>query len=112
MKKFVEFNPTKNDIKRYIHFKSAEKSFKNNVYEVLLNQLGKYIHLRIHRIDNKPIHNCLELQEIKNKVLGENVIAIEVYPKQVDYKNGSHTYHLWTWKNIEVPNLKNFKRYH
>ena len=45
------------------------------------------------------------LQEIKNDLFGKDVIAIEVYPKQDQFWDGSNTYHIWTWKTLEVPNL-------
>ena len=51
------------------------------------------------------------MQEIKNDLLGKDTIAIEVYPKECDFKDGSNTYHLWTWKDIKVPNLLGLYQY-
>ena len=42
-----------------------------------------------------------ELQKVKNIVWGDDVIAIEVYPRQVDCINIKHTRHLWTSKEIQ-----------
>ena len=51
------------------------------------------------------------LQEIKDDLLGADVSAIEIFPKKDDLCNGSNTRHLWTWKDIVLPNLTNMKGY-
>ena len=80
-------------------------------YDILFDEVGGFKHLRISRIDNKSIHNFMDMQEIKNDLWGEDTVAVEVYPKQHDFKNGSNTYHLWTWNNIMVPNLAELYKY-
>ena len=53
----------------------------------------------------------MDLQEIKNDLLGEDVMAVEVFPKKDDLCNESNTCHLWTWKGIELPNLIDIEGY-
>jgi hypothetical protein len=84
---------------------------EDGIYDILFDEIRGFKHLRICRIDRKPIHNFMDMQEIKNDLWGEDVIAIEVYPKQSDFKNGSNTYHLWTWSGIYVPNLAQLYEY-
>ena len=64
-------------------------------------------HFRIIGRDKKPIHNWMDMQEIKNVIWGEEVVAIEVFPAHSQFKDGSNTYHLWTWDGLkeQVPNL-------
>ena len=111
--KYDIFSPTELDIKKNPHFQNLLKCWQTQcgTYHILYSCIGKYIHLRIQRIDNKPVHNYMDFQQIKNDLLGEDVIAIEIYPKKSDFKNGSHTYHLWTWEGIETPNLADFPKY-
>jgi hypothetical protein len=109
---YLEFTPTALDIERYPHLKNGScYRTGDGIYEMVLNKIDKYTHLRIHRVDDAPVHDFMDLYEIKNRILGEDVIAVEAYPKKSDFKNGSHTYHLWTWDNIETPNLSNFPKY-
>ena len=46
------------------------------------------------------------LQSIKNKVVGESVLAVEVYPKQEKLRNGTHCRHLWVLDGQPAPDLK------
>lgn len=81
----------------------------NEKYLVYLNITGRddeLVHLRIRRLDDKPITNFAFLQEVKNKLLGENVVAIQVFPKTEDYIDNSNTYHLFVVQEFEAPNLK------
>lgn len=94
------------------HLNTVQEAYVvDDVYKVYIAYTGKYTHIRIRRIDNQPIHNFGDFQEIKNQFLGENAVAIEVYPKVSDYVNNSNTYHLFSWKGMEVPNLKELYEY-
>lgn len=108
----IRFTPTAADIKRYPHLANGD-CFKDtsNTYECIVCRVDKYTHLKIHRIDDRPVHNYLDFQKIKNGLLGEEVVAVEVYPKQSDFKDGSHTYHIWTWEGIQTPNLAAMPKY-
>jgi hypothetical protein len=111
--KVTEYQPTEQDKINNLHFVTANKCFKSEKYLIFLIEGEKYKHLKITRVDKKPIHNCLDMQEIKNRVLGNNTVAIEVYPAKKEFVNGSNTYHLWNWEGMrDIPNLKNMRRYH
>lgn len=91
------------------HLKNIKKCWQTEVYDILYEKVENYEHLLIQRIDSQPIHNYMDIQEIKNDLLGEDVVAVEVYPKKEDLKNGANVYHLWTWEGISVPNLMRIK---
>jgi hypothetical protein len=87
------------------------KCWQTTIYEILYDEPKGFKHLRISRVDGEPIRSWKDIQEIKNDLLGEDVVAIEVFPKQCDFVNGSNTYHIWTWDGIEVPNLEELYTY-
>ncbi|MEL8055059.1 MAG: hypothetical protein AAGK66_02800 [Pseudomonadota bacterium] len=51
-----------------------------------------------------------ELQAIKNDQIGENVIAIEVYPPENEVINKGNVRHLWRWDAYSdpIPNLHDY----
>jgi hypothetical protein len=108
------YNPTEKDKEKNLHFVAATKCFKSvdGKYLIFFIQGEKYRHLKITRKDGKPIHNYMDIQEIKNIVFGASTVAVEIYPRKKELVNGSNTYHLWTWDGIDVPNLKLLPRYH
>ena len=54
-------------------------------------------HLSIERRDGKEIKARWDtIQMIKNEYLGEDVLAIEMYPSEVDVINEVNRRHLWT----------------
>lgn len=76
------------------------------LYEKIVDDLGREVeHIMITQIDYGVVKSWMDMQEIKNYVLGEEAIAIEVFPSSEQLRNGSNTRHLWSWKGIEVPNL-------
>ena len=100
------------NIKTHPHLKDVIKSYNvDEVYIVYYSKIDKYIHLRIRRIDDKPVINYMDIQQIKDDLLGKNVEAIQVFPKRNDFIDNSNTYHIWTWKGIKIPNLKKLYEY-
>lgn len=98
--------------KTHPHLKTVREAFViNDKYSVLIAYTGKITHLRVRRLDNKAIPNYKIFQQIKNRLLGENVIAVQVFPKVQDYIDNTNTYHLFTWAGIDVPNLKEMYEY-
>jgi len=95
------------------HLKGVNKAWiANDKYLIYYDEPKPELkHLRVSLLNEDPIHNWMDLQEIKNDLFGEEVVALEVYPKVSDFKNGSNTYHLWTWPEIEVPNLAQLYTY-
>ncbi len=83
----------------------------NETYKILLAATNGVSHIRIRRIDNLPITEYQIFQDIKNHFWGADTVAVQVFPKQSDYIDNSNTYHLFTWENIDVPNLKTMYQY-
>ncbi len=83
----------------------------NDLYRVLVAKTGKYLHVRIRRLDDLPITSFSDMQEIKNYFIGPENVAIQVFPRASDYINNTNTYHLFSWKDIETPNLKEMYHY-
>ncbi len=94
------------------HLETVQKAYVvDDTYKVYIAQTGKYTHIRIRRLDDKPVHCFGDFQAIKNAFLGEETAAIEVYPKVSDYVDNSNTYHLFSWQGMEAPNLKELYKY-
>jgi hypothetical protein len=51
--------------------------------------------MRIHHIDLEKIRDWCVLQEIKNKIIGEEFEAIELYPARSRHMDEGNCYHLW-----------------
>jgi hypothetical protein len=112
--KYISVDPEYFLCHKKLHLRYVAKCWKtsDDVYYILYDEIKGYKHLRIGRFDDKRIHSFNDMQEIKNDLFGENVIAIEVYPRQQDYVNGTaNVYHIWTWDGISVPNLKELYNY-
>jgi hypothetical protein len=109
---YTPFEPSIN-FQSHPHLKHISKCWasKDGEYHILFDEIKGYKHLRISRKDKKPVHNWMDIQQIKNDILGVDVIAIEIYPKQAEFINGSNTYHIWTWEGISVPNLAELYEY-
>ncbi len=83
----------------------------DDTYRVLLAQTGKYKHIRIRRLDDKPISDFVVFQQIKNEFIGKESEAVQVFPKISNYIDNSNTYHLFSWPEMELPNLKEMYHY-
>lgn len=94
------------------HLKNVTKgAIVDDLYRVLVAQTGKYTHVRIRRLDDLPITSFSDMQQIKNYFIGENKVAIQVFPRMSDYIDNTNTYHLFSWSGIETPNLKDMYQY-
>lgn len=113
--RLVPFQPTQNEMRVYPMLKYADKCWiYDDQYIAAVNEINGFLHLKVRRIDDDPITDFYVFQRIKNRILGDEVVAVQVYPKESDLVDGSNTYHLWSWQGIEgeVPNLKDMPRYH
>ena len=112
---YSQYSPTRLNTETHPHLKNVTRCWKtkDGVYNILYARVSNYEHLRIRRIDDQPIHSYMDLQEIKNDILGEDTVAIEIYPKQTDFKNGSNTYHIWACPDFQdnIPNLEQLYDY-
>lgn len=82
-------------------------------YRIFQDEPQGIKHLRIRRYDDEPVSTFNDMQAIKNAVWGQEVVAVQVYPRVSDYINRSNTYHLWTCPILEsaAPNLKRLYEY-
>lgn len=55
---------------------------------------GKIVHLWVRRNDEQPI-GWTQLQRVKNEILGNEVTAIQVFPKKSKLIDQVNMYHLW-----------------
>lgn len=114
--RLVEFEPTHAEKEAFQHFKYADKCWYSDdeQYWVTLNRVGKFRHVKVHRSDHATMNDFHIFQQVKNLVLGEDSVAVQVFPAQRDLVDGSNTYHLWAWEGIEseTPNLHKMPRYH
>lgn len=79
-------------------------------YTVSYSKIDKYIHIRIYCGTNRiPDWNIL--QEVKDCLIGEDKVAIQVFPKRDDLIDNGNTYHLFCWDQMDVPNLKELYNY-
>lgn len=110
---YKRFCPSTLNTETHPHLKHVTKCWQttDGKYDILYDCVNGYEHLRVRRIDDEPIHNYMDLQEIKNDLLGEDVVAVEIYPRKADFKNGSNTYHIWTWAKLAPPNLAELYNY-
>jgi hypothetical protein len=70
------------------------------------SRLGMIRHLRIWRIDRKPIMCQWDvLQRIKNDMLGPEVQAVEVYPPVDELVNETNMRHLWEIPPDTIPSF-------
>jgi hypothetical protein len=71
--------------------------YKNSTYQVIKRPIPEQgcIHLSIKRIDKDPIHDWRDLQEIKNKLVGEECEGVEIYPAESRIVDMANQYHLW-----------------
>lgn len=110
---------------RHPHFKSAEKVWTIKTEDsiedeairsecwVTLNHIDGFAHVKIFTRDGDKVEDFSIFQKVKDLVLGEDAVAVQIYPAQSDLVDGSNTYHLWSWEGLgtEAPNLKTMPRY-
>ncbi len=58
--------------------------------------LGPVNHLKVRRHDGRTNHLTWdELMMIKNEMLGEDALAVEIFPRNCDVVNEANVRHLW-----------------
>lgn len=84
----------------------------NNKYQVQVREVEKadpaasgMVWLSIKRIDRNPLHDWRAIQEIKNRLVGPECEAIEIYPAESRRVDTANQYHLWCFKdpNYRIP---------
>lgn len=71
----------------------------------MLNNHPFEYRLAIKRSDGDVCHSWNLFQEIKNAVAGEDVVAIELYPKKSEVTDTANMYHLWVFKEEFGPRV-------
>lgn len=115
----LEFYPDEEDMAEYPLLRNADRCWCDETLFVSLNEVfslrtGTFKHVRIARRDGKKFNDWRLFQDIKNVALGEDAVAVQVFPAEKDIVDGSNTYHLWSsWSILlDTPNLKDIERYH
>lgn len=85
--------------------KTIKKAFVGKTASVQVSsfthlQFGEVIHLWIRRHDEKPM-GWTELQRTKNEILGAEIMAIQVFPKQSNVIDQANMYHLWAFPEFD-----------
>ena len=88
--------------------------FRNDLYQVQLRwepetmklrrigpgrmqAMPDLVHVSIKLIDKSPIHDWRHLQEIKNRLIGPEFEAVELYPAEARTVDTANQYHLWAF---------------
>jgi hypothetical protein len=69
--------------------------YRNDKYQVVVRDAGKFTMLSIRRNDRETIHDWRELQTIKNMLAGPEREAVELYPAESRRVDTSNQYYLW-----------------
>jgi hypothetical protein len=70
--------------------------------EVIETEWGRVTHLRTMNCAGGDVP-WADKMEIKNKIVGADKLAIEVYPPMADLMPTCGTYHLWVLNDITLP---------
>ena len=120
MEQAKEFNGgqevSKAKIKKLLRKIANQEKWFNNLYKVdvdrrhrhpLMERLGfsvgQIIELSITRHDRGAIHDWRHLQYIKNDILGNDVEAVELFPKESRLMDTANTYWLYAIMDYDFP---------
>lgn len=74
-------------------------TWANSFYAVVVfehpTEWGFVRQLQVMRHDRQPIRSWQDMQRVKNEILGESAVVVEVYPAESDVVDTAHAYHLW-----------------
>jgi hypothetical protein len=92
----------------FVEYYKTKEWWINDAYIVILDKqcdnsrfVGSHLlgyplwNMRISRQDGEKIHDWCILQEIKNKIVGEEFEALELYPARSRHMDEGNIYHLW-----------------
>lgn len=65
------------------------------------NKYGRIAHLWVKRHNGKPT-TWKEMQQIKNELIGEDKLGIEVFPPSEKVIDQAPMYHVWVFENLEM----------
>jgi len=107
---------SKAKIKKLLRKISNKEKWVNNLYKVDVDRrhrhplmerlgfsIGQIIELGITRHDGSAIHDWRHLQYIKNDVLGNDVEAVELFPKESRLMDTANTFWLYAIVDYDFP---------
>ena len=89
------------DVRAFIdEQRKTSRVFLNAFYQAVItpmrgNGADGWFHLSIKRIDQQPVHDWRDLQQIKNDLFGVDREAVELYPRESRVVDTANQYHLW-----------------
>lgn len=89
----------------------GEEIWLNNRWQVNVREYHSFglfagqrvLHLSIKRLDKLPEHDWRNLQWIKNRIVGPDKEAIELYPMESRLVDGANQTHLWCLPDALIP---------
>jgi hypothetical protein len=77
----------------------------NDIYQVFVYRTEEGgAHLSIKRNDRAPIRNWRHFQQMKNEICGEEIEALELFPRESRLADNANQYHVWALPpNMEIP---------
>jgi hypothetical protein len=102
------------DLNSHPHLATVKEEYLiNDEYRILIAETEEFLHIRIRRLDDKPITEYQLFQDIKNEFIGKDKVGVQVFPKVGDYIDNTNTYHIFHWMKNEprIPNLKEMYKY-
>lgn len=86
------------------------RAFRNNRYMVMIfdneqrTTHGPAIRVMVQKLDDEPImFHWREMQKIKNKIFGEETVAVEYYPAQSRLIDDHNIYWMWIYPQGVLP---------
>jgi len=73
--------------------------YSNDLYQVMVEKNGDFIHMCIRRHDGQPSKDWKDHQQIKNEIIGPEYEAAELFPAESRLVDTSNEYHLWVHPN-------------
>ena len=111
-----EIIKSKAKAKKFLRQQQNIETWTNDIYRVTVNRkhinplmevvglsVGQVIELGITRRDQSAIHDWRQLQYIKNDILGEEVEAVELFPRESRLLDSANTFWLYA-----IPNGNDF----
>lgn len=72
---------------------------------IITNSCEFECRLAIKRSDKTAIRSWRILQDIKNSIVGDESVAVEVYPRESEVTDTANMYHLWVYKAGKAPRV-------
>lgn len=95
----ARFGGDRETVERVLAELREQKVFLNSTYQVnvakVQTPIGPMLHVSIKRRDKDIIRDWRELQEIKNKILGPEREAVELFPAESRLVDSANQYHLY-----------------